>query len=107
MSELQGRRWLFVRSALLPDHALLSREQKLRPEFEHSESEPHMKKRVVANVCAHVESVGGFNRSRVYFRSTCLYNEISGQAYQSLAYHRDVCLHSQCKTAQKPISIVS
>ena len=66
MSELQGRRWLSVRSTLLPDHALLSREQKLRPEFVHSKSEPHMKKKVVANVCARVKHAEGVFRGPGY-----------------------------------------
>ena len=59
MSELLGRRWLSVRSTLLSDHALLSREQKLRPEFIHSKSKPHMKEQVVANVCARVKYAEG------------------------------------------------
>ena len=51
---------IVCQKTLLSDHALLGRDPKLQLEFKHSTSEPHMKKHVVANVCAHVESVGGF-----------------------------------------------
>ena len=46
-----------------------------------------MKKRVVAYMCALMESVGEVSLSPIYMQTTCLYNEISGQAYQSQACH--------------------
>ena len=63
-------------------------------------SEAHMKKKTVVTKCACTCGVcgGGFNRSKVHFQSTCLYNEISGQAYQSQAYHREIC----CLAPQRP-----
>ena len=39
-----------------------SREQKLRSEFVHSKSKPHMKEKVVANMCARVKYAEGFWR---------------------------------------------
>ena len=64
-SKLQARPWWSVGTTLLPESAQLSHEQKLRPAFVHSKSEPQLKNYICICVYMGIVCGGRFERHRV------------------------------------------